>query len=249
MVCLGGYYRAAIGLLYMISLRVDAQVQTTRSGGGWLCGPQGTQATKAQGAGSSYGPGEITRSVVRRIGAPAGSRRLTLKILAETAGCVTPFVAGEFGVDEDDETALFVVETVAAAKILVEAGANVNHKGSEGFTAREKILAEGDFPIVAEYLSRIEVKQANDTASTAAAVLPEAIPPPPEGMKVTVGTMDESQDIPEDVDPEFRRRIEELAGRDDFNTPQGQAELRKLVEDAILGEGIGDERNVRSKQG
>ncbi|KAI8670175.1 hypothetical protein LRP88_01380 [Fusarium phalaenopsidis] len=151
--------------------------------------------------------------------------------------------------DEDNETALFVVETVAAAKILVEAGANVNHRGSEGFTAREKIESEGDFPIVAEYLARIEAKQANDTASTAAAVLPEAIPPPPEGMKVTVGTMDESQDIPEDVDPEFRRRIEELAGRDDFNTPQGQAELRKLVEDAILGEGIGDERNVRSKQG
>ncbi|KAJ4174499.1 hypothetical protein NW754_004918 [Fusarium falciforme] len=139
--------------------------------------------------------------------------------------------------DEDNETALFVVETVAAAKILVEAGAN------------KKIESEGDFPIVAEYLARIEAKQANDTASTAAAVLPEAIPPPPEGMKVTVGTMDESQDIPEDVDPEFRRRIEELAGRDDFNTPRGQAELRKLVEDAILGEGIGDERNVRSKQG
>ncbi|KAF5007980.1 hypothetical protein FDECE_5750 [Fusarium decemcellulare] len=151
--------------------------------------------------------------------------------------------------DEDDETALFVVETEDAAQVLVEElGANVNHKGSEGLTAREKIEAEGDFPAVAAYLAKVEAKQAEDPAATAAAIMPEVIPPPPEGMKVTVGTMDENQDIPEEVDPEFRRRIEELAQRDDFNTPQGQAELRRLVEDAVLGQGIGEDRNVRSKQ-
>ncbi|KAM0200366.1 hypothetical protein ACHAPA_004907 [Fusarium lateritium] len=164
-------------------------------------------------------------------------------------------LVGEFKVDvdlrdEDDETALFVVETREAAQVLVEElGANINHRGSEGLTAKEKIETEGDFPAVAEYLSKIEAKQADDPATTAAAVMPEVIPPPPEGMKVTVGTMDETTDIPEEIDPEFRRRIEELAQRDDFNTPQGQTELRRLVEDAILGEGgVGDERNVRSKQ-
>ncbi|KAL5585089.1 hypothetical protein FOVSG1_014478 [Fusarium oxysporum f. sp. vasinfectum] len=152
--------------------------------------------------------------------------------------------------DEDNETALFVVETQDAAQVLVEElGANINHRGSEGLTAREKIEAEAEFPAVAEYLAMIEAKKADDPASTVAAVMPEVIPPPPEGMKVTVGTMDETTDIPEEIDPEFRRRIEELAQRDDFNTPQGQAELRKLVEDAVLGEGgVGDERNVRSKQ-
>ncbi|KAM5354367.1 hypothetical protein ACJ41O_001016 [Fusarium nematophilum] len=151
--------------------------------------------------------------------------------------------------DEDNETALFVVETEGAAKVLVEElGANVSHRGLEGLTAREKIEAEGDFPAVAAYLAKIETKQAEDPASTAAAIMPEVILPPPEGMTVTVGTMDETQDIPTDVDPEFRRRIEELARRDDFNTPQGQADLRKLVEDAILGGGLSDDRNVRSKQ-
>ncbi|KAF5674309.1 ankyrin repeat-containing protein [Fusarium heterosporum] len=161
----------------------------------------------------------------------------------------------EFGVDvdlkdEDDETALFVVETQDAAKVLVEElGANINHRGSEGLTAKEKIEAEQEFPDVAQYLLTVETKQMDDPATTAAAVMPEVIPPPPEGMKVTVGTMDETADIPEEIDPEFRRRIEELAQRDDFNTPQGQTELRRLVEDAILGEGgVGDERNVRSKQ-
>ncbi|VUC21005.1 unnamed protein product [Clonostachys rosea] len=147
--------------------------------------------------------------------------------------------------DEDNETALFVVETVKAAKVLVEElAADTLHRGSEGLTAREKIEAEGDYPEVAAYLSTIEAKK--DIEKTIEEVLPETIPPPPEGMKVTVGTMNETEDIPE-VDTEFRRRIEELAQREDFDTAQGQDELRKLVEDAVLGQGLGDERNVRTK--
>ncbi|KFH42837.1 Ankyrin repeat-containing protein-like protein [Hapsidospora chrysogenum ATCC 11550] len=149
--------------------------------------------------------------------------------------------------DEDDETALFVVETPEAAKVLVEElGADILHKGSEGLTAREKIEAEGDFPNVAAYLSTIE--SGYNLQQTAANAMPESIPPPPQGMHVTLGTMDESEDIPSEVDPEFRRRIEEFAQRDDFNTPQGQADLRRLVEDAISGQWLGDERQVRSKK-
>ncbi|KAH8177754.1 ankyrin repeats (many copies) domain-containing protein [Sarocladium implicatum] len=149
--------------------------------------------------------------------------------------------------DEDGETALFVVETTEAAKVLVEElGANPNHQGAEGLTARQKIEAEGDFPAVAAYLTSVEAPE--DPAATAAAVMPEVIPPPPEGMSVTVGTMDESQDVPQEIDSAFRRRIEELAQRDDFEMPTGQAELRRLVEDAVSGEALGEERSVRSKQ-
>ena len=36
-------------------------------------------------------------------------------------------------------------------------------------------------------------------------------------------------------DPEFRRRIEELASRDDFQGDEGQRELRSLVSDAVSG--------------
>jgi ankyrin repeat protein len=148
--------------------------------------------------------------------------------------------------DEDDETALFVVETPEAAKMLVEElGVDILHKGSEGLTAREKIEAEGDFPNVAAYLTTIESDR--NVQQTAANAIPESIPPPPEGMHVTLGTMNESEDIPSEVDPEFRRRIQEFAQRDDFNTPQGQADLRRLVEDAVSGQGLGDERQVRTK--
>jgi hypothetical protein len=67
-------------------------------------------------------------------------------------------------------------------------------------------------------------------------------------MKFTVGTIDPAEEVPTDVDPEFRRRIEELAERGDFEAPSGQADLRKLVEDAISDQRLVDERNVKPKQ-
>ncbi|WYZ35236.1 hypothetical protein EsH8_I_001512 [Colletotrichum jinshuiense] len=144
--------------------------------------------------------------------------------------------------DEDDETALFVVETVDAAKCLVEElGADINAKGADGITASQKIEGEADYPEVAEYLNGLESQKAATTAAE--------LPPVPEGLAVTVGTMDQDDEIPEEVDPEFKRRIEELAEREDFHTDEGQAELRRLIEDAILGQDLGEERSVRQKQG
>lgn len=149
--------------------------------------------------------------------------------------------------DEDDETALFVVETTEAAKVLVEElGADIYHRGSEGLTAREKIEAEDDYPAVAVYLRIIESER--NLQSVAEDAIPEAIPPPPEGMKLTVGTMYESEDIPAEVDPEFRRRIEELAQRGDFDTAEGQADLLRLIEDAVADQGLGEGGQKRSKQ-
>lgn len=152
--------------------------------------------------------------------------------------------------DEDNETALFVVETPEAAKALIEElAADVQHRNLEGLMAREKIEAEGDFPAVTAYLATVERSNSDDSVeAVAAAAIPDVINSPPEGMKLTVGTMDQAEDVPSQVDPEFRRRIEELAQRADFDTPTGQADLRKLVEDAIMDQGLGDERNVRSKR-
>ncbi|KJZ73261.1 hypothetical protein HIM_07265 [Hirsutella minnesotensis 3608] len=152
--------------------------------------------------------------------------------------------------DEDDETPLFVVETVEAAKVLVEElSANTQHRGQEGLTAAEKIDTEGDFPTVAAYLKSIA--SPNDNAiEPASSSVPRADlsdPPKIEGLNFTMGTIDQAEDVPNEVDTEFRRRIEELAQRADFDTPAGQADLRKLVEDAIMDQGIGEERNVRPK--
>lgn len=40
------------------------------------------------------------------------------------------------------------------------------------------------------------------------------------------------------MDPEFKRRIDELAARDDFDSEATQNQLRELVMDAIAGSSI-----------
>ncbi|KAI0970032.1 hypothetical protein F4678DRAFT_462836 [Xylaria arbuscula] len=154
--------------------------------------------------------------------------------------------------DEDEETALFVVETVNAAKVLVEElGADLTIKGFDGYSAREKIAEDGDFPEVAEYLT---VKEAEQTGGLSNGVNGELaqdgidIPPLPQGLNVSVSTITPTEANEIEVDPEFRRRIEELAQREDFQSEEGQAALRQLVQDAIVDENLAD-RNVRSRQG
>ncbi|KAI1467677.1 ankyrin repeat-containing protein [Daldinia caldariorum] len=156
--------------------------------------------------------------------------------------------------DEDEETALFVVETVEAARVLVEElGADVSIKGSDGYTAFQKIDEEGEFPEVAEYLKTKEEaghtqtlpNGANGTNGTNADT--NAAPPVPQGLNISLSTVAPTDETELEVDPEFRRRIEELAGRDDFNSDAGQAALRQLVEDAIAERNLAD-RNVRSRQ-
>ncbi|PHH92074.1 hypothetical protein CDD83_9100 [Cordyceps sp. RAO-2017] len=146
--------------------------------------------------------------------------------------------------DEDDETPLFVVETVEAAKVLVEElAADVRHTGSDGLTAADKIEADGDFPAVAAYLKTLESAGRADHVS---ASVPDVAEPSAQGIEFTLGTLDPTHDIPDEVDPEFRRRIEELAQKD-LNTPSGQADLRQLVEDAISNQGLADERHTRPR--
>lgn len=157
--------------------------------------------------------------------------------------------------DEDSETALFVVETVEAARVLVEElGLDISITGDEGKTAREKIETEGDFPAVAEYLAS---KEAPSTAVNGAQSTPEYVngringdlPPVPQGLSVNFGTLSEEDVAGASPNPEFRRRIEELAAREDFHTEAGQAALRRLVQEAIAGEDLAEERNVRPREG
>ncbi|KAK3905679.1 hypothetical protein C8A05DRAFT_41414 [Staphylotrichum tortipilum] len=156
--------------------------------------------------------------------------------------------------DEDGETALFVVETVEAARVLVEelkldAGL-LNHRN---WMAREKIEYEEEWPAVVAYLRGLEEPGPSAPNGVAADAAEEEggdaeLPGLPEGLRVTMGTMNEAEAGEQQPDPEFRRRIEELAAREDFQTPEGQADLRRLVEEAIGGEGFGADRNVRQRE-
>lgn len=148
--------------------------------------------------------------------------------------------------DEDSETALFVVETVEAARVLVEElGLDVAITGDEGQTAHQRIEQEGDFPGVAEYLASRESSGVNGTS----VINGGPLPPVPQGLSVNFGTVPEGEIADASPDPEFRRRIEELAAREDFDTEAGQAALRRLVMEAVAGEELAEDRNVRPRQG
>lgn len=152
--------------------------------------------------------------------------------------------------DEDGETCLFVTESVEIAKCLVEElGIDVKRKNDEGLTAQETIESDGSFPAVAAYLREVMGASAFETVEQPIRDM-DAPPPLPPNISVNIGTMSEqeaSEGIGE-VDPEFKRRIEELAAREDFHSEAGQSELRALVADAIRGIGAETrERDVRQR--
>ncbi|CAD0114642.1 unnamed protein product [Aureobasidium uvarum] len=167
-------------------------------------------------------------------------------------------------VDEDGETCLYSVETLDMAKFLVEqCNIDTTHTNEEGQTAAEKFEQEGDYPEVAAYLASLvpggaaasilsqtgnpSAQQAGAGTLGAGETTNGAAPPPPlpHGVKIDLGTMAEDE-VGEAPDPEFRRRIDELAARPDFQSEETQRELRELVQDA-LGGLRGEEREVRQR--
>lgn len=172
-------------------------------------------------------------------------------------------LVGEFHVpvdlkDEDGETALFVVETVDAARVLVqELGLDPKITNDDGLTAKEKIEAEGDWPGVTQFLAGIEAAGGSGGSASGSAgvetngevAAPMEIPPAPDGLQVRVGTMLEPEETSQEMDAEFRQRIEELAARPDFDTPEAQAQLRQLIRDAVTDQELSEDRNVRPRQG
>ncbi|MCJ1383091.1 hypothetical protein MMC17_006204 [Xylographa soralifera] len=167
---------------------------------------------------------------------------------------VTEFKADINLRDEDGETALFVVETVEAAHVLLEElNADPTIANVDGVTAEEKIRAEGDYPTIADYLleTRIRTVSSSDASRTWGSGS-QHLPPLPPNVTINVGTLDSAdsgEGNDQTPDPEFRRRIEELATRDDFEAEQGQQDLRNLIKDAVRGVGSDGEKEVRRRLG
>jgi hypothetical protein len=155
--------------------------------------------------------------------------------------------------DEDSETPLFAAEQADVARVLVEElGADWRAKNAENKTAEERIAEEEGENEVVLYLRSLRLggpESANGGSSRATIETADVHPPPPlpNGVKVEVGTMAEAEmgDAP---DPEIRRRIEELAAREDFQSEEGQRQLRELVTEVVTGMGAEDVgRNVRRR--
>lgn len=152
-------------------------------------------------------------------------------------------------IDEDGETCLFVTETPNIAKCLVEElGVDIKRKNDEGLIALETIENDGSFPEVAEYLRTIIGGSSSSVPSVNDALNPA--PPLPPNIQVNVGTMSEQEARAgsTEVDPEFKRRIDELASREDFHSEAAQSQLRALVMDAIGSANIEtQDRDVRRR--
>lgn len=142
--------------------------------------------------------------------------------------------------DEDGETCLFVTESPEIARCLVEE-LGVDHKrvNFEGFKAHEKMEADDEFPQVSAYLREVIGAPAASSADSPVGPL-NAPPSIPSNINVNVGTMSEQEVTAgeAEVDPEFKRRIDELAAREDFHSEATQAQLRELVMEAISGSSI-----------
>jgi hypothetical protein len=143
--------------------------------------------------------------------------------------------------DEDGETALFSVEDVAMAKELLELGTDPHSRNDDDQAAAEKLADPDEQPAVAAYLRDFlgSSVPGDASASLANGNAHEAHHPPPlpDGLQLNIGTM-----MPEEeaADPDFRRRIEELAARSDFETEEGQQELRNIIMDALSGSASGN---------
>ncbi|RAH63965.1 ankyrin repeat protein [Aspergillus aculeatinus CBS 121060] len=153
--------------------------------------------------------------------------------------------------DEDGETCLFVTESVEIAKCLVEElGVNYNKRNDEGLAAYETIENDDSFPEVAAYLRQVAGVPAPAPADSSADVALNQPPPLPANLQLNLGTVSEQEANAgiDQVDPEFKRRIDELAAREDFHSEATQAQLRELVMDALRGSSIEtDERGVRRR--
>ncbi|KAF1841039.1 uncharacterized protein K460DRAFT_295176 [Cucurbitaria berberidis CBS 394.84] len=138
--------------------------------------------------------------------------------------------------DEDGETALFATENAQVAKCLVEElGADINLRNEEGKTAEEKIgEEEGEAHEVYQYLKSLRTGSEPASASAVEVEGVHAPPPLPNGVQINMGTMAEDA-AGEAPDPEIRRRIEELAARDDYQSDEVQQQLRELVQDVVMG--------------
>lgn len=145
--------------------------------------------------------------------------------------------------DFDGETPLFVVESLRTAKLLVEdLHADVTITNNDGKTAADTIEADGEYPLIASYLRGI----LGQSAVVDAHIVPS-------NMQISMTVTDETAESLPIIDEDFRKRIEDLATREDFVSQDAQEMLRTLVTSAVQQHIItGSEenegaRNVKSR--
>jgi len=133
--------------------------------------------------------------------------------------------------DSDGDVPLSVAEDEGIARILVEEhGADIHKVNNEGNAVLD-VLEDNEVPLVVAYVRGVAQRGQDGVGSE---------PPPhmPNGVgEIKIGTMSDpsTEESLGEADPEIRRRIEELASREDFQSERGQEELRNLVQEVVSG--------------
>lgn len=132
--------------------------------------------------------------------------------------------------------------------MVEELHADIALRGDDAKSAREKIEEDGDFSQVAVYLRLKELESIGQVNGNGEAPTNGVSVPPrlPQGVTINMGTMEPEEEAGE-ADPEFRRRIEELAQREDFQGEAAQGELRELITEALGGNVGQADRQVRRR--
>ncbi|KAG9011094.1 hypothetical protein FRB94_009237 [Tulasnella sp. JGI-2019a] len=119
--------------------------------------------------------------------------------------------------DDDGETPLFVVESIATARHLVENGATPDHRNHEGLTPAENL--DEDFPEVATYLRGL--------TSQSEVPLPMASLPPAPSQFLAERTT-------EHLSSELVTQVQEIMERSERDGTDPDEELRRVVGDTLL---------------
>lgn len=128
--------------------------------------------------------------------------------------------------DDDHETCLFVAETEAIARCLIEElHIDLSIRNNQGQSALERQKEEGDFPEVVQYL-RSQTFGHSSIPSTESAS-PSEIP-------LTFTTVEGTDEAEAGVvDEDLKKRIDELVEGGDLQSEHSQQQFRELVADVV----------------
>ncbi|CCG81258.1 Ankyrin repeat-containing protein P1E11.10 [Taphrina deformans PYCC 5710] len=150
--------------------------------------------------------------------------------------------------DHDGDTPLYVAESREMCALLVQLGADPTHKNGAGQTALDHAIDEDEFPDVVAYLSSQSLGEGQRDFGNVN-VRYETMDEPSDGANAqTQGQSgDETADMLGGLPQETRDKIWQVIGNTAQDGVNRDEELRSILSEALIGQGVLDESASRQK--